>query len=149
MAYFIDLFSPETYEAFKRSKRDISGFRLRHKRMAERIKPGDTFVCYLTRLSRWFGLLDVIEGPFIDDKPIFTETEDPFVVRFRVQPRVWLDVAKALPIHDDQVWNGLSFTRKLEHGSIAWTGKVRGSLVRLEDEDGKFLADLLTAQVFR
>ena len=52
MAYFIDLFSPETYEAFKRSSRDISGFRLRHKNMAERVKPGDTLVCYLTRLSR-------------------------------------------------------------------------------------------------
>lgn len=149
MAYFIDLFSPETYEAFKRSSRDVSGFRLRHKRMAERVKPGDTLVCYLTRLSRWFGLLDVVEGPFIDDKPIFTEAEDPFVVRFRVQPRVWLDIERAPPIHDDQVWNGLSFTRKLEHGSNAWTGKVRGSLVRLEDQDGKFLADLLTTQSTR
>ena len=59
MAYFIDLFSPETYTAFSRSPRDISGFRLRHKGMAERIKAGDTFVCYLTRLSRWFRLLEV------------------------------------------------------------------------------------------
>jgi hypothetical protein len=33
MAYFIDLFSPETYEAFGRSSRDISGFRLRHLRV--------------------------------------------------------------------------------------------------------------------
>jgi hypothetical protein len=51
MAYFIDLFSPETYEAFKRSNRDVSGFRLRHKNMADRVKPGDTLVCYLTRLN--------------------------------------------------------------------------------------------------
>jgi hypothetical protein len=32
MAYFIDLFSPETYEAFARFSRDVSGFRLRHKK---------------------------------------------------------------------------------------------------------------------
>jgi hypothetical protein len=56
MAYFIDLFSPETYEAFARSARNVSGFRLRHKNVAERIKPGEVFVCYLTRLSRWFGV---------------------------------------------------------------------------------------------
>jgi len=74
MAYFIDLFSPETYEAFARSSRDVSGFRLRHKKMAERVSPSDVFVCYLTRLSRWFGLLEVIEGPFIDDTPILLET---------------------------------------------------------------------------
>jgi len=147
MAYFIDLFSPETYEGFSKSGRDISGFRLRHKGMADRIKPGDTLVCYLTRLSRWFGLLEVLEGPFIDNKPIFLPENDPFVVRFRVQPRVWLNIENGLPIHDDLVWNGLSFTQKLEKGAIGWTGKVRGSLVRLEDRDGKFLAELLEKQV--
>ena len=146
MAYFIDLFSPETYEAFTRSQRGTSGFRLRHKNMAERIKPGDVFVCYLTRLSRWCGLLEVIEGPFIDDKPIFVPENDPFVVRFRVRPTMWLDIDKALPIHDHAIWTGLSFTRGLERGSLSWTGKVRGSLVRLEDRDGTFLAEALTAQ---
>jgi hypothetical protein len=146
MAYFSDLFSPETYEAFSRSSRDISGFRLRQKRMAERVSPGDVFVCYLTRLSRWFGLLEVVEGPFIDDTPIFLPESDPFVVRFRVRSVVWLDIDKAVPIHDDTIWTGLSFTRELEKGSIAWTGKVRGSLVRLDDRDGKFLAEQLTAQ---
>lgn len=146
MAYFIDLFSPETHAAFSRSTRDISGFRMRHRGMAERIQPGDTFVCYLTRLSRWVGLLDVVEGPFIDNKPIFVETDDPFVVRFKVRPVVWLSVEKAIPIHDAVIWHGLSFTRRLEKGSIGWTGKVRGSLVRLEDADGKFLAQKLREQ---
>ena len=124
MAYFIDLFSPETYETFARSHRDISGFRFRHKNMAERIKSGDVFVCYLTRLSCWFGLLEVINGPFIDNKPIFDKENDPFVVRFRVRPTVWLDIDKSIPIHDDAIWTGLSFTRGLEKGSLGWTGKV-------------------------
>jgi hypothetical protein len=146
MAYYIDLFSPETYEAFTRSGREVSGFRLRHKGMADRIKPGDMFVCYLTRLSRWFGLLKVLEGPFIDDKPIFVPESDPFVVRFHVQATVWLEIDRAIPIHDETIWNGLSFTRDLEKGSIGWTGKVRGSLVRLDDRDGTFLAEKLTAQ---
>jgi hypothetical protein len=146
MAYFIDLFSPETYEAFARSSRDTSGFRLRHKNIAEKIKPGDIFVCYLTRLSRWFGLLEVINGPFIDDRPIFVPENDPFVVRFRVRPIVWLDIDRAVSIHDDAIWAGLSFTRGLGKDSLGWTGKVRGSLVRLDDEDGIFLTEKLTAQ---
>lgn len=149
MAYFIDLFSPETYEAFTRSGREISGFRLRHKGVADRINRGDVFVCYLTRLSRWFGLLEVMEGPFIDDKPLFVSENDPFVVRFRVRPLVWLEIEKAIPIHDDLIWKGLSFTRRLKKGMTGWTGKVRGSLVRLDDGDGKFLAETLTAQSTR
>ena len=31
MAYFMDLFSPETYEAFNASDRSVSGFRPRQK----------------------------------------------------------------------------------------------------------------------
>ena len=71
---------------------------------------------------------------------------DPFVVRFHVRPVVWLDVDKDVPIHNDTIWTLLSFTRALEKGSIAWTGKVRSSLVRLDNRDGKFLAEKLMAQ---
>ncbi len=147
MSYFINIFSPETYQAFSRSGRDTAGFRLRHKKTAaDRIKRGDLLVCYLTGLSRWCGLLEITEGPFIDHKPIFVSEYDPFVVRFRVRPLTWLDIEKAIPIHSEHVWTNLSFTCGLDRGSSAWTGKVRGSLVRLEDADGDFLFKALTAQ---
>jgi predicted RNA-binding protein len=146
MAYYIDLFSPETYEAFSRSSRDVSGFRPRQMGVAERINPGDLFVCYVTRLSRWFGLLEVVDGPFQDNKPIFASENDPYTVRFHVRPKVWLDMEHAIPIHDQLIWDNLSFTSKLNKDSLAWTGKVRGSLVKLDDADGNFLLEVLTAQ---
>jgi len=139
MAYYTDLFSPETYEAFSKSDRTISGFRMRHKNLASRVNIGDKLICYLTKLSRWIGILEVTSKPFVDDSPRFYEADDPFAVRFKVKPLVWLEVDKALPIHEPEIWNGLSFTRDLPPSSNAWTGKVRGSLVRLEDEDGEFL----------
>lgn len=145
MAYYIDLFSPETYEAFRGSTREVSGFRLNQKAKTERIKAGDIFVCYMTRLARWFGVLEVLEGPYVDSTPILVPG-DRFVIRFRVRPRVLLDPEKSIPIHDDEIWKGLSFTRLLPPGSRDWIGKVRGSLTRLEDEDGRFLADKLRAQ---
>jgi hypothetical protein len=40
----------------------------------------------MTKLSRWVGILHVIEGPYVDDEPIFYPESDPFVVRFRVRP---------------------------------------------------------------
>src|SRR5579885_862294 len=111
MAYFLDLFSPETYEAFSRSDRTVSGFRLRHRGVAGRVKRGDRLVCYMTKLSRWIGILEVVEGPYVDETPLFFPDGDPFVVRFRVKPVAWLAVEKGIPIHDDRVWNALSFTR--------------------------------------
>ncbi len=59
MAYYLDLFSPETYEVFTKSRRDISGFRVRHQNAARRIAVGDKLICYMTRLSRWVGVLEV------------------------------------------------------------------------------------------
>ena len=146
MAYYIDLFSPATYAAFRASSMNVSGFRPRQESIAQRVSAGDIYVCYMTRLSRWFGLLEVVDGPFIDNTPIFVQEDDPFTVRFRVRPLVILDPEKSIPIHDDQIWNGLSFTRHLPAGSLAWTGKVRSSLVHLEDEDGRFLSDRIKEQ---
>lgn len=149
MNYFLDLFSPETYEAFARSDRSISGFRMRHRNAAERVQPGDKFVCYMTKLSRWFGLLEVLEGPFQNNTPIFYSEDDPFVVRFRVKPLVWLSVEKAIPIYEEAVWNNLSFTRGQTRGTPTWTGRVRTSLVRLTEEDGRLLEATLIEQVRR
>jgi hypothetical protein len=146
MAYYIDLFSPETYQAFSRSDRSISGFRARHQGLATRIQPRDVLVCYVTKLSRWVGLLSIREGPFEDKAPIFATENDPFIVWFRVETIVWLDLDRAIPIRHDPIWNGLSFTRELQRNSNAWTGKVRSSLVRLNDADGAFLANCLKKQ---
>jgi predicted RNA-binding protein len=147
MAYYLDLFSPETYEGFSRSDRSVSGFRKRHEKAAGRIGPGDRLICYMTKLSRWVGILEVSSTYFIDDTPRFYGNEkDPFVVRFRVKPIVWLPKEHTVPIHEDHVWNHLSFTRNCEKNSPQWTGKIRGSLVHFEEEDGRFLEDLLQKQ---
>jgi len=146
MAYFIDLFSPATYDAFNESDRTVSGFRPRHRNVARRIKPGDKLVCYMTKLLRWVGILEVLDGPHEDDKPRFYEANDPFIARFHVRPLVWLPRDSTVPIHEPSVWDSLSFTRDLPENSIAWTGKVRASLTSLEEAAGILLEQLLTCQ---
>jgi hypothetical protein len=146
MSYFLDLFSPETFQAFNKSRKDISGFRYRQRFAAERIKPHDKLVCYMTKLSRWFGILEVIEGPFQDNTPIFYSEDDPFIVRFRVKPLVWLEPEKAVPIHNPAVWQTLSFTKDYDPQSPTWTGKIRTSLVSISEPDGEFIEKLLFTQ---
>lgn len=146
MAYYLDLFSPETYEVFTKSNRDISGFRLRQQNSASRIRVGDKLICYMTRLSRWVGVLEVTSKWFRDDTPLFYETDDPFVVRFKVKPLAWLPKEKAIPIRDERVWRRLSFTRDYDRDYPYWTGKLRTSLNQLDEEDGQFLEQLILAQ---
>ena len=146
MAYYLNLFSPETYEAFKKSSQDVSGFRKRQENAARQIKKGDRLICYMTKLSRWFGVFVVESDYFIDETPIFYPDSDPFKVRFKVKPLILLPVEKAIPIREDYMWNKLTFTRGLDKKGSSWTGKLRNSLNRLEDEDGMFIEEQLRKQ---
>src|SRR5205823_1596746 len=60
--------------------------------------------------------------------------------------QVWLPIEQGIPIHEDFIWRGLSFTRELDKNSTAWTGKVRGSLVQLDDKDGQLIANAISEQ---
>ena len=116
MAFYLDLFTPETWAAFRRQEGDpISGFRVRQRKTAERPRPGDIFLCYLVRLSRSCGVLQVTSNCFIDDCPVFSNP-DPFVVRFKVEPLVVLDVESSIPIESEQIWPALSWTKGIPVG---------------------------------
>jgi len=146
MAYYLDLFSPFTYEAFLESPQDVSGFRIRQLNAARKIKPGDRLICYMTKLSRWIAVLGVTSKVYKDDTPRFYENDDPFIVRFKVNPIAVLQKEKAIPIKESIVWDNLSFTRDIpKHGS-QWTGPIRSSLKKLNEEDGIFLEDLIIKQ---
>ncbi len=149
MTYYLDLFSPETYEAFSQSDQSISGFRVRQRKLASRIKKGDKLICYMTKLSRWVGVLEVLGSAFEDSKPLFYEKDDPFIVRFKVNPLIWLNKEDAIPIKDDRIWNNLSFTKNHAKNTSAWTGKLRASLNQLTAADGKFLEESLLAQTIK
>lgn len=146
MAYYLDLFSPETYKAFSESPRDISGFRTRQRNAAREVKVGDKLICYVTRISRWIGLLEVASAFFEDSTPRFYAREDPFIIRFKVKSLIWLPYERAIPIHEDNIWNTLSFTKKHDKTSSTWTGFLRNSLRKLSKQDGEFLEKILLVQ---
>ena len=147
MAYFLDLFAPETWQAFRETGATVTGFRERHLRLArERVKEGDIFLCYLTRLSRWCGVLQAESEAYHDDSSIH-DVLDPFTVRFKVKPLVILDPELAIPIRDDQVWDSLTITNQFEKGTQYWTGFFRASLNRIEEDDGSYLVELLNKQL--
>ncbi len=135
MNWYTYIFSPDTYEAFLQTDRKNVDVRKRQEWAAERVQRGDVLVCYLTRVSRWIGLLEVVDG-----HPNHDPGEEQFPVRRQVKPLVLLeDIKYGLPIHDSEVWAKLSFTREEESTSSRWTGKLRRSLFRLDESDGAFL----------
>ena len=147
MRYFLDLFTPETWAAFQAHGATVSGFRERQRRTAEQVNPGDLFLCYLVRLSRWCGVLEVASKVYTDSAPIF-DNPDPFVMRFKVNSRVLLSPDRSIPIVDDEIWPHLTSTRHMEKGVFGWaqSANMRASLREMESADGELLVKLLTRQ---
>lgn len=149
MNYWLDLFTPFTWRRFQEAGASISGFRPRQRKTAfERVKQGDIFLCYLVKLSRWCGTLEVVSTAFEGDDPIFSDANDPFTIRFRVKPGVLLDYEQAIPIQEEALWKSLSFTRDIPMGAFGWaqTAGLRQSLVPIRSEDGNLLKGLLEQQ---
>src|SRR5689334_18838899 len=96
--YWLDLFTGITWQEFLDAGANISGFRESRWNTVQQIKPGDYLLCYMTGISRWIGILEVISDPFRDNAVIWKE--DVFPSRVRVRVVVQLTPATAVPIYD-------------------------------------------------
>jgi predicted RNA-binding protein len=120
--YWLDLFSGSTWDEFHAAGAEVSGFRERRWKTVQRMKPGDYLLCYLTGVSRWIGILEVVSEPYMDTTPIWAD--DVFPARMRVKPVVELTPETAVPIMD--LRDQLSIFQNLKSPD-AWTGYLRGS----------------------
>jgi hypothetical protein len=143
MVYFLAVFSPETYEAFTKSSRDVAGFRANRYKAANRVHVGDRLICYVTKLSIWVGVLEVVNSWYTDATPLFQPENDAFVLRFEISTLAWLDKEKAIDVRSSEVWDALSFTKGRDKNSPHWTGKMRANLGRLDNSDGQVLEHII------
>ncbi len=130
--YWLDLFTIETWKEFLDHGGDVTGFSEKRWATVQRIKPGDYLLCYLTRLSRWVGLLEAVGEPFFDQEPIWSSQVFPA----RVGVRVVLALAPehGVPVLDMRgeltVFQGLDNPNR-------WQGPFRGSPTRWKTADGE------------
>jgi hypothetical protein len=130
--YWLDLFSGETWGQFLKAGADVSGFRESRWGTLGKVQIGDYFVCYLTGISRFIGILEVISEPFKDNTPIWTVTDFPARVHVKVVSA--LTPETAIPVMD--LKNKLSFFKNLTSPN-AWTGHFRASPSLWTKEDGE------------
>ena len=132
--YWSDVFTGKTWEEFLKNGGGVSGFRDRSKNVAKKIRPGDYLICYLTGLSRFIGVLEVLSESYRDHTPIWED--QPFPVRFDVRVVYRLDAKTAVPIHD--LRDRLSIFAKLRT-SAHWSGFFRRSPSKFAPEDAEVI----------
>ena len=131
--YWLDLFTGTTWDEFLQAGGTVSGFRKgRRWATVKKIKQGDYFLCYMTGLSRWVGLLEVTGKPYQDEGQIWKDENYPCRVPVRVV--ISLEPEYGVPVINmkDQlsVFEGLKSPSR-------WSGAFRGSPSRWKNSDGE------------
>jgi predicted RNA-binding protein len=140
--YWLDLFTGITWEEFLEHGAKVTGFRESRKKLARRVSPGDYFLCYLTGISRFVGILEVKSKCYLDTTRIWKD--DLFPIRFDVVLMEKLDAKTAVPVFDLkdelQLFKGLKSMN-------AWTGFFRGSPAEFSSNDGEVIANAIKKAV--
>jgi hypothetical protein len=135
ISYWLDLFTGKTWQEFQAAGSKVTGFRQHNWKRAANIKPGDIFLCYLTGVKRWVGLLEVAGERYKEDSPIFED--EVFPVRFPVKPLVLLTPQQGVPM---EAFEGKLTFYSAGAASNQWTGLVRSSPTRYDVADGELIA---------
>ena len=137
-AYWLDLFTPKTWNEFLEAGGEVSGFRPGRRAFVSKIKPGDHLLCYLTGVSRFVGLLEVTSEPYQDHARIWSAEDFP--LRLRVRQLAVLAPEHGVPIVE--LFPKLSlYPRRKSKDS--WQGLVQGSPSHFGSADG----ELITAAI--
>lgn len=140
--YWLDLFTGETWEEFLNFGADVSGFSEHRKAIASKIHPGDYLICYLTGISRFVGVLEVLSELYYDKTPRWKN--ESFPIRFKVNLILRLTPKTAVPVSN--LSDKLSVFAKYKPGKGSqWTGFFRGSPALFKQRDGELVVDAIRA----
>ena len=131
-SYWLDLFTAMTWQEFLDAGATVSGFRESRWNTLQKIKLGDYFLCYLTGVSRWIGLLEVTSEPFRDTSEIWKDESFPCRVKVKVIAKLTPETGIPVKEMKDQL-----SVFQTTGAALAWTGHFRGSPTRWKVADGE------------
>lgn len=130
--YWLDLFTAVTWEEFLKAGGNVSGFRETRWTVLQKVGIGDYFLCYLTGVSRWVGVLEIVSKPFRDNTPIWKDEDFPCRVKVKIVAQ--LTPETGIPVKEMK--DELSIFQKA--GALwSWTGHFRGSPTKWKSSDGE------------
>lgn len=137
--YWLDLFTVETWEEFRFNGSSISGFSESSLKTVQQMKHGDYLLCYLTRASRWVGVLEVVGDAFVDRSVIWKS--QTFPSRLPVRPVLEVDPEFGVAVLD--LRDQLSVFQGLGNPNL-WSGPFRRSPTKWKTADGEVVLRALT-----
>jgi hypothetical protein len=137
--YWCDIFTGTTWRDFRENGCSVSGFPEKRWKTVQQMLVGDFLLCYMTGISRFFGVLEVVSPPYKDETTLIWK-DDVYPCRVGVRPVEILTLETAVPITD--LKERLSIFAP-EKKPMAWIGHVRSSIKEWTDSDGEIVLEAI------
>lgn len=134
MNYWLNLYTWKTWNEFLASGGHVTGFRANRWATVQRMKPDDILLGYMTGISRFFAVQEVIGEPFQSDEEIWEDV--PFPCRVPIKILLAVDPEYAVPVKS--LSDELSYFQDMK-SPHAWTGHFRGSPTREHPADAQVI----------
>ncbi len=136
--YYLALFNEDTWNEFLGNGSLVYGTNLKKQKRMDATNPGDFLICYVTKLSRFVGLLEITSKAYLDESHIWKN--DVYPVRVNVRPVYILEATNGVPV--SELKDKLPMFRKLKNPKN-WFFYFRSSLSTFQEPDAKLIIDKL------
>jgi hypothetical protein len=144
--YWIVVGSPENFARTAELGFTVQGLKSRHRKKAERMKPGDKIIYYVTG-RKAFGGIATIESPYFESHERIWQSGDPkktaedYPFRVRIAPDIILPLDDAIPAEP--------VARKMRYVSRwpadNWTLAFQGNVHEIGAEDFHLIRNAIVA----
>ena len=139
--YWIVVGSPGNFEKTAEHGFTVQGLKSRHRKKAERMKPGDKIIYYITGQKAFAGVV-TIESPYFESHETIWVSSDPkkaaedYPFRVEITPDVILGLKDATPA--EPLARQMQYAAKWPEKN--WTLAFQGNVHKLSDADHALLA---------
>jgi hypothetical protein len=132
-SHWLTVFTVESWQEFSGHGGDVVGFSERRWSSVQKFQEGDYFICYLTKISRFVGLLEAIGKPFIDSSEKIWSSQ-VFPSRVPVRTLLTLEPSQGIPVQE--MLGKLKIFRAMTNPNL-WSVQFQYTPRRLDPEDGE------------
>lgn len=144
--YWIVVGSPENFARTAELGFTVQGLKSRHRKKAERMKPGDKIAYYVTGKKAFAGIA-TIESPYYEDHAPIWKSNDPkkaaedYPFRVRIAPDTVLPLDEAVPA--EGVARQMAYVAKWPANN--WTLAFQGNVHEINADDFALIRNAVEA----
>ena len=144
--YWIVVGSPENFARTAELGFTVQGLKSRHRKKAERMKPGDKIIYYITG-QKAFGGIATVESPYFEShEPIWRsgdakKASEDYPFRVEISPDVILPSEDAVPA--EGVARRMAYVAKWPAAN--WTLAFQGNVHEIGEDDYRLVRDAIEA----